>query len=58
VKVKDVNDLPPKFSSVVYSVTIDEEMRERQSILQVIFLFFVSPEPEPILGWFTVWNDP
>lgn len=39
VRVKDVNDLPPKFSQNVYSVTIDEEIKERHNILQVILCF-------------------
>lgn len=37
VRVKDVNDMPPKFAQTVYSVTIDEEMADRQRILQVNF---------------------
>lgn len=38
IRVKDVNDLPPKFDQNTYSVLIPEEMRERQRILQVIFV--------------------
>lgn len=41
VRVKDVNDLPPKFSKVNYLVTIDEEMREKRNILQVTLSFLI-----------------
>lgn len=41
IRVRDVNDLPPKFSETTYSVTIDEEMKSRRNILQVKFCFFL-----------------
>lgn len=42
VRVKDVNDLPPKFTSNNYTVTINEELIGVQKIVQVIFIFSLT----------------